>query len=600
MDEQRLHTVVANLRRVAGGPAPDGSTDQDLLQQFIASGDENAFALLLKRHGPMVRAVCRRLLHQASDIDDAFQTVFLILACRARSIQQRQSLAGWLHGVAYHTAQRACRDAIRRRRHEQQVMPGCSIDPAQEAAWQDVCLVLDQELARLPEKQRAALVLCHLQGHTCEEAARQLGQSLRTLERRLEQGRAQLRQQLTRRGLTLSAALLPIQISGELLPSALTTLTVSAAPLAAAGTLTASGLIRTEVITLLKGMLNAMLRNKLQFVLVAILSVGLLGTAAGVLLVSARARTAEETKVPARVDPKPAAVPEVYALLLIGDRQTGPWPKGLPMPEREDQAQFRRTQVAMLHSRVILQAALKQKGIMDLGILPKDQNALSWLEENLVTEYLDNTELLRVSFTKRVSSEKPEEQAKLLNTIVMEYVTHFGSNERSTWSMRHDDLKKVIQKRQETLKEEHKHLRAMRNALALGISKPEAIASLRETLQQQEKEFRQLSKEIVGIEARIKFRKESRGDTTQLREDLAVFQAQQPFLAEQVSILRNDLNKRLQPPLEVTMKEEAIAVQQRFLERLQEEEEVIRQVLESSLSSRIQIVAEADAEKAGK
>jgi hypothetical protein len=345
-------------------------------------------------------------------------------------------------------------------------------------------------------------------------------------------------------------------------------------------------------------MLNAMLRNKLQFVLVAILSVGLLSTAAGLLFVNAKARTPDETKVQARVDPKPAATPEIYALLLIGDSQAGPWPKGLPTPEREDPAQFRRTQAALLRSRPTLQAALEEKGISDLAILPKDQKAVTWLEENLVTEYLDSTGLLRVSLTRRVSSEKPEEQAKLLNAIVKGYVSRFGSMEREILVTRHEDLRKIINARQERLKSEHIHLHQIQNDLG-GIPKPDEIAFLRETWQQQDKELRHLRKEIVGIEARIKFRKEAGQDTAQLREDLAVFQAQEPALEQQVSIIRKEINKKSQP-VELMMMAEELAVRHKFLERLQEEEEVLRRGLESSRSSRIQIVAEADAGKAGK
>jgi RNA polymerase sigma factor (sigma-70 family) len=207
MTEQPLGPVVRHLRRLAHQP---DASDQELLRGFLDRADQGAFETLVRRHGPMVREVCRRLLGQDADADDALQAVFLALARQARSIRTQRSLAGWLHGVAYRTAQRARRNAARRRQRERKAASHAPADPGQEASWRELCAVLDAELYRLADVDRVPLVLCYLEGRTRDEAARELGLSLRTLDRRLGRGRERLRGRLARRGLTLSAALLTI------------------------------------------------------------------------------------------------------------------------------------------------------------------------------------------------------------------------------------------------------------------------------------------------------------------------------------------------------------------------------------------------------
>jgi RNA polymerase sigma factor (sigma-70 family) len=208
MDPARLQTVLAHLRRVSGNKPVDRLADQELLEEFTDRQDERAFTELLRRHGPMVHEVCARIVGQESDADDACQATFLLLVQKARSIRKQASVGSWLYGVATRVAWQARDRAERARRLRSRPQTRAVADPAQEAAWSELLAALDAEVVRLPERYRGPVVLCYLEGQTQDEAARQLGWSLRTFRRRLQRGRALLRLRLKRRGLTLSAALL--------------------------------------------------------------------------------------------------------------------------------------------------------------------------------------------------------------------------------------------------------------------------------------------------------------------------------------------------------------------------------------------------------
>src|ERR1019366_2511842 len=143
-----------------------GLTYGQLLRRYFAHRDEAAFAVLVRRHGPMVLAVCRRLLRRAEDAEDAFQAAFLVLARKGRRIAERQTIGGWLHGVAYHVALDVRRRGARRRAKEQQVeiMPQPIVTPKEDQS--ELLAVLDRELARLPEKYRLPVILCELEGRS--------------------------------------------------------------------------------------------------------------------------------------------------------------------------------------------------------------------------------------------------------------------------------------------------------------------------------------------------------------------------------------------------------------------------------------------------
>jgi RNA polymerase sigma factor (sigma-70 family) len=182
-------------------------SDRQLLERFVRSGDEAAFAAILDRHGPMVLGLCRRLLSDVHLADDVLQATFLVLARKAGSIRQRDNLAGWLYGVAQRLARQARLAEATRTRRERRAATERGSAAAGDAGCRELLRVLDEELQRLPERYRVPLLLCYLEGQTQDEAATQLGLSLSTLRRRLEKGRESLRKRMTRRGATLGAGL---------------------------------------------------------------------------------------------------------------------------------------------------------------------------------------------------------------------------------------------------------------------------------------------------------------------------------------------------------------------------------------------------------
>jgi len=198
-------------------------SDQELLRRFLEQREETAFRELVERHGPMVLRVCQRVLRHAQDAEDAFQAAFVVLMRKAQDVQAMPSVASWLYGVAYRSACNGRKlRASRRYSDERQLERSMPLaDPAADA----VSPILDDELDRLPEKYRSALVLCYLQGKTMDEAARQLGCTAGVVKGNLARAREILQQRLTARGLTLSAttvgALLAQESSQAALPSGL-------------------------------------------------------------------------------------------------------------------------------------------------------------------------------------------------------------------------------------------------------------------------------------------------------------------------------------------------------------------------------------------
>jgi RNA polymerase sigma factor (sigma-70 family) len=180
-------------------------TDAELLDRFAAGRDEDAFAELVRRHGGMVQGVCRRVLGGEHDAEDAFQAVFLVLARRAASLPRHPSLGPWLHAVAHRVALKACAARGRRPDPERLREPPPPTEPPAEAARRELIAILDAELRQMPARYRAALVLCYLEGHSYEQAARELGCSSGALRRRLQGARERLRLRLTRRGLAPAA-----------------------------------------------------------------------------------------------------------------------------------------------------------------------------------------------------------------------------------------------------------------------------------------------------------------------------------------------------------------------------------------------------------
>ncbi len=247
MATKTLATFLEHLRRTMLYHEDEGITDSALLECFIGQRDEAAFAALMRRHGPMVLGVCRRVLHNEADAEDCFQATFLVLVRKAASIRPRGMVANWLYGVARNTATRA--KAMRNRRRKREGEAAAQNVRASADQAQQLPELLEQELQALPDKYRAAIVLCDLEGKTTRAAARELGCPQGTLSARLVRGRAMLARRLKRQGMTLGAgavaAALAQNVASASMPLPLVASTVKAASLIAAGQ-AVSGAVRRQ------------------------------------------------------------------------------------------------------------------------------------------------------------------------------------------------------------------------------------------------------------------------------------------------------------------------------------------------------------------
>ena len=240
-------SVEAGLRTLFEVGTVVGRSDGELLDLFLTTGGpaaELAFAALVEWHGPMVWRVCRDVLRESNDADDAFQATFLILARRAGAIRKRSSLGPWLHGVALRVA-RSARSRAARRRDRERVAAGPGPEESMAHVDRlDEAPILHEEVGRLPEKYRAPLVLCYFQGLTHDQAASQLGWPVGTVRSRLAEARDRLRPRLLRRGVAPSVAILAASGRAEAaaaVPAALASATIRMAVRAgAAGTVPAS------------------------------------------------------------------------------------------------------------------------------------------------------------------------------------------------------------------------------------------------------------------------------------------------------------------------------------------------------------------------
>ncbi len=308
MKNGSLRDVVQFIHHIAPPGRMDDAPDGQLLECFIDRGDETAFAALLRRHGPLVLAVCRRALPCVQDAEDAFQATFLVLVRNARSIAKRGSVASWLHGVAHRIARRARADIAKRRALEGRGRPAAAPDSLRDLVWRDLRSILDEEVSRLPEKYRAAFVLCCMEGKSNEEAARLLRCPRGTVSSRLVRARALLRERLTGRGLALSAALVTTTIArgtaASTVPGSLAGPTIRAALQVKAGRPADAGVASARVITLMEGGLKTM--TKLKLAAVVLLPLALVAASTGARTLR---RAPAGTPVVAQEPEKPAAKP---------------------------------------------------------------------------------------------------------------------------------------------------------------------------------------------------------------------------------------------------------------------------------------------------
>jgi RNA polymerase sigma factor (sigma-70 family) len=268
MTTRHVSDFLQRLRRTLQRRAGAERTDGQLLRDFLTRREETAVAALVSRHGPMVWGVCQRMLPNHHDAEDAFQATFLVLVRKAATVQPPEMVANWLYGVAYQTALKARSIAIRRQTRERQVsvMP----DPAtgEPEKSNDLHLLLDQKLSRLPDKYRVVILLCDLEGKTRQEAAAHLGWPEGTVAGRLARGRAMLAKRLSRYGLATAGAVLAGTLPSTAtacVPETVATATIKTASLVAAGQAGAAGTVSVQVATLTEGVIKTMLLGKLKF-----------------------------------------------------------------------------------------------------------------------------------------------------------------------------------------------------------------------------------------------------------------------------------------------------------------------------------------------
>lgn len=293
-----LAGVLRHIRLLIGSRDDCPRSDGQLLQQFVEGRDESAFAELVGRHGPMVLGVCRRVLGDPHDADDAFQATFLILTRKARSLRQWGSLGNWLYTVAYHLALRARATAARRRAQERQVEdmpePEATLEP-----WRELSPRLDGEVNRLPAKYRAPVVLCYIEGKTNEEAAAELGWPAGTVKCRLARARELLRRRLVGNGVALEVGLLTPALTEQAtaaVSASLLETTLRTASLFAAGEIVAATSISGRAVPLAEGALRTMFVHKLQAVAAVLVTLGLVSGSAGVWMQAAPAEPAAENE----------------------------------------------------------------------------------------------------------------------------------------------------------------------------------------------------------------------------------------------------------------------------------------------------------------
>jgi RNA polymerase sigma factor (sigma-70 family) len=244
---------------------PNQRSDAELIERFLATRDEEAFTILLRRHGPLVWGVCRRVLGRLHDVEDAFQATFLVLARKAKSIRRRTSLRCWLHGVALRVSRRAKVNIRQRQQHGQMIEPPSRPDgPADAACNAELVCVLDEEIRRLPERYRLPLVLCYLLGRSNAEAARELGWPKGTVAVCLARARERLRRRLSKHGFAGLAAL-PVTPASDPIPGGigLSTHRPPAAP----------------AVELANGVMTSMLFDKCKAALFLVLAGGLFAVA---------------------------------------------------------------------------------------------------------------------------------------------------------------------------------------------------------------------------------------------------------------------------------------------------------------------------------
>lgn len=317
MARNQLESVLRQLRVAFVAKDIEHLADADLVTRFIERRDEAAFSLLVQRHGGLVFKVCRHVLSQPADAEDAFQSTFLVLARKATSVRRKSSLASWLHGVALRCSLDLRRSAMRRRKYEDKTPPGqFSESAAANAVLNELQAFLDEEVQRLTEKDREAFVLCCLEGKSRAEAAHLLKCTEGRLASRLAKARELLQKRLTARGVSLSSALCAVAVSpahsSAIVPAALAQRAVDAALTTVSGS--AVGVVSPHVVAIAEGVIRSMLASQLKVVALLMAAAALTALAAGAFELHPKASDAQVIAAAAPVAQtaidKPAAIEE--------------------------------------------------------------------------------------------------------------------------------------------------------------------------------------------------------------------------------------------------------------------------------------------------
>jgi RNA polymerase sigma factor (sigma-70 family) len=279
-----------HLRHLIGTVPAAGMTDGQLLERFLAERDETAVEVLVRRYGPLVFGVCRRVLRDGHAAEDVFQATFLVLVRKAPALDRSKPLGNWLYTVAYRLALSAQAHELRRKRREVEAGRRLSTD-GRAASPSDMVVALEEELQRLPARHRAPLVLCYLEGKTNAQAAQILGCPPGSMSARLDRARERLRECLARRGFVTPSAAVAAVLAADCAPAAvplpLLDNAVRAALWFAGEQGAAAGFVSTRAVALARGAFRAMFVHKLKIAAVALLATALLGTGATMLLIAA-------------------------------------------------------------------------------------------------------------------------------------------------------------------------------------------------------------------------------------------------------------------------------------------------------------------------
>ena len=314
-----VNTFLQYLRKVGGADEPG---DAELLERFTTERDEQAFTLLVCRHGPNVYRLCRRMVQIEEDAEDVFQAAFLVLARKAGSIGKRESLGSWLHKVAFRIACRVRGKTVPLTNLPDPVNELTTTETESEVVWRDVRLILDEELASLPDSQRRAIILCYLEGKTHREAARLLGCPKGTLAARLVRAREHLCRRLTRRGLTLSVTGLGVALAegacDRPIPAGMIQTTARAAVAFVSGQVHCA-----RASNLAEGVLQMKWFTKFKFTVLLILALVLAGSAvAFAMRTTAKNENAQTKERPQKVPQRDPGPPKLKAWRFIEvDRQ---------------------------------------------------------------------------------------------------------------------------------------------------------------------------------------------------------------------------------------------------------------------------------------